>query len=116
MTEVVISTCYGGFGLSWEAKQMYKRIIGMDEYDELPSATINREDPALVEVVRVLGDQTNDGYSNLQIAEVTTGDGYMIEEYDGFESITLKDTKLEWIVAGATDYEKAREDLRRGIK
>ena len=59
---------------------------------------IERNDPALVQVVEELGDKANGDYAKLRIAEVPAGDLYRIDEYDGYESVETKDT-YDWKVA-----------------
>jgi hypothetical protein len=63
-----------------------------------PSEDIERNDPALVQVVEELGDKANTKYSKLRIAEVPAGTLYRIDEYDGQESVETKDT-YDWKVA-----------------
>jgi len=54
------------------------------EYD------IPRDDPALVQVVRELGDEANGQCSNLGIVEIPDDVDWEIDEYDGVESIEEK--------------------------
>ena len=59
---------------------------------------IERNDPALVQVVEELGDKANGRCAMLRIEEIPSGTLYRIDEYDGNESIETKDT-YEWKVA-----------------
>ncbi len=59
---------------------------------------IERNDPALVQVVEELGDKANTPYSKLRIAEVPAGTLYRIDEYDGSESVMTQDN-YEWKMA-----------------
>ena len=59
---------------------------------------IERNDPALVQVVEELGDKANGRCARLRIKEIPSGTLYRIDEYDGNESIETKDT-YEWKVA-----------------
>lgn len=61
-------------------------------------SNIERNDPALVQVVEELGDKANSMYAKLRIAEVPAGTLYRIDEYDGNESVETKDT-YDWKVA-----------------
>lgn len=90
MTKVVFNECFGGFGLSEKAHDLYKKKTGrkLDEF------TVKRHDPALVEVVEELGDEANDRFSMLRIAEIK-GDLYRIDEYDGYESVEEPED-IEW--------------------
>ncbi len=61
-------------------------------------SNIERNDPALVQVVEELGDRANGQCAKLRIAEVPAGTLYRIDEYDGNESVETKDT-YDWKVA-----------------
>lgn len=94
MIKVVINTCYGGFGLSKEAEELYESRTGefFCNYDT------PRHDPTLVKVVEELGDAANGRYSDLTVVRVE-GDRYYIEEYDGYETVvTPADIERKWVV------------------
>jgi hypothetical protein len=59
---------------------------------------IERNDPALAQVVEELGDRANGSYAALRIIELPAGTLYRIDEYDGIESVETKDT-YDWQVA-----------------
>ena len=59
---------------------------------------IERNDPALVQVVEELGDLANGDCSRLEIEELPAGTLYRIDEYDGLETVETKDS-YEWSVA-----------------
>ena len=61
-------------------------------------SNIERNDPALVQVVEELGDRANGQCAKLRIAEVPAGTLYRVDEYDGNESVETKDT-YDWKVA-----------------
>jgi len=93
MPKIVYNGCYGGFGLSEEAKERYAELTGCDPdfYDrELP-----RHDPALVQVVEELGDEANGFCAQLRIEEIE-GTKYRIDEYDGYESVE-QPNDIEWV-------------------
>lgn len=60
--------------------------------------SIDRTDPALVQVVEELGEKASGPYSNLKIDNIPTGTLYRVEEYDGYESIMVQDD-YNWNVA-----------------
>jgi hypothetical protein len=122
--EVVINACYGGFGLSEEAKILFleklgyeSKIIGKEGYSTiyiqeppkkehekffykqknnyvLEEMEIPRHNKALIEVVKTLRAKAEGTYSNLEI--VTIDDfRYIITEYDGYESIKLPKS-IKW--------------------
>lgn len=83
--KIVINDCYGGFGLSEEAEELYvqkKNISGSFRGDIL------RNDSVLVEVVETLGDKASGIYSKLKVVEIPDDvTDWRIEEYDGWEHI-----------------------------
>ena len=83
--KILINNCYGGFGLSEEAKELYvqkKNISGPLRGDIL------RNDSVLVEVVETLGDKASGPYSKLKVVEIPDDvTNWRIEEYDGWEHI-----------------------------
>ena len=83
--KIVINKCYGGFGLSKEAEELYvqkKNISGPLRGDIL------RNDSVLVEVVETLGDKASGKYSELNVVEIPDDvTDWRIEEYDGSEHI-----------------------------
>lgn len=115
-TKIVISACYGGFGLSTEAKMLYlerKNIpyqVRKDRYggdlfytmegDRLYESTsyMDRTDPDLVYVVETLGEKANGNYAKLVVEELPKGTRYRITEYDGFEGIGTEED-IGWSVA-----------------
>lgn len=120
MTKIVYNACFGGFGLSKEAVQRYGEIKGLnlvfiqdDTFTDLGRwhrdgnpdyeyyfdvNSIERTDPALVQVVEELGEKANDRYSDLQIEDLDPGTRYYIDEYDGHETIMTVDS-IDWSIA-----------------
>lgn len=112
MTKVVYNSCYGGFGLSNEAKdrmvelgyelevnpdynpkskEWYNKTHKYDTYD----CDIPRHNPILVQVVEELGDKASGEYAKLAIKEVNGP--YRIDEYDGFERVETPEG-YDWII------------------
>jgi hypothetical protein len=85
---IVINTKYGGFGLSEQATEMFKKRAGVT--DPVYDSTIARDDPVLVSIVRELGADANGDYAALKIVEVPYGVDWQIEEYDGTEWVAEK--------------------------
>jgi hypothetical protein len=83
--KIVINKCYGGFGLSKEAEELYvqkKNISGPLRIEIL------RNDSVLVEVVETLGNKASGKYSELKVVEIPDDvTDWRIEEYDGWEHI-----------------------------
>ena len=84
---MVISETYGGFGLSEEAKEMYRRLKNLPRTDdcEYPS----RSCPVLIEVVETLGtEKASANYSYLVVKDIPIPSKYMtLSQYDGLESV-----------------------------
>jgi hypothetical protein len=112
MREVVINTCYGGFGLSKKAYELYLKLKNITTYPETDKwgSTIHwlnkektehfydrhleRHDPTLVSVVKQLGKGANGLCANLEVVEVQGR--YRIDEYDGLESIEEEGSYSGW--------------------
>ena len=100
MVKVVYNRCFGGFGLSDEA---LKRLIelGCTEvetdggYYHLP-CDFPRHHPLLVKVVEELGEKANGDFANLKIATIEDN-RYIINEYDGQESVQTPDY-INWVI------------------
>jgi hypothetical protein len=91
-TTVLYNHCYGGFGLSEEAKILYKEYTD-NKYDDF---TVRRHCPYLVKVFEVLGSEKfGSSYSKIKSCEIPIymEHYYSICEYDGLEGVELK---IEW--------------------
>jgi len=93
--KVVINNCYGGFGLSEKAIQRYNEISDRGIIDSWDALELPRHDPVLVQVVEELGDESNGRNAALRLEEIP-GNRYLIEEYDGAETIFCPE--MNWIV------------------
>lgn len=118
--KVVYNDCYGGFALSDKAinwlsehgSDKTKKFIAQKRL-EANWKTINdstkifyvmdairnfldRHDPDLVAVVEALGKEVNGTFSSLAIEEID-GDEYIIEEYDGKETVVIPED-IYWTV------------------
>ena len=85
--KLVINKCFGGFGLSDAAIKRYNEVTAQTLtscYD------VERDDPALVQVVEELGAEANDGHSKIKVVEIPDGVEYEIVDYDGIEHIAEK--------------------------
>jgi hypothetical protein len=87
MKKIVINKCYGGFGLSVEALQMYNDLSGKNL---TWSKNISRDDPFLITVVESLKERANGKWSKLDIVKIPDDVDWTIEEYDGGEWIAEK--------------------------
>ena len=78
--KIVINVCFGGFGLSQKAKDLYG-IKDRSVY------TIDRTDPKLVEVVEQLGAEAGDSMAKLKVVEIPDGIEWEVVDYDGWERV-----------------------------
>ena len=86
MKKVVINDCYGGFGLSDEGVARYAEIKGVVlDKDFYSRSDIERDDPALVQVVEEMGAAANGCCASLKVVEIPDDAEWEIEEYDGKE-------------------------------
>ena len=103
--KIVINTIHGGFGLSHEAILRYAEIKGLNLkskesdlklrslvlYDYTVDGEfwscrdIDRDDPALIQVIEEIDDLANGDYAFLKIVEIPDDVKWVIEEYDGCE-------------------------------
>jgi hypothetical protein len=107
--KVVINACYGGWGLSTRAVQRYAELKGIhlrvrtktaySEYQRedgtlFSEYSIERDDPFLVQVVEELGHEANGFAAELKIVEIPDGVQYIIDDYDGME--TIREVHRTW--------------------
>ncbi len=93
MKKIVINSCFGGFGLSQKAQDMYcfAKNINPGEwskwgyYSDFNDRDLCRDDPLLIEIVEKLGEEANGDSAELRIVEIPEDVNWYIEEYDGSE-------------------------------
>lgn len=123
--KVIINTCFGGFGLSKRAYDLYKQRAGVENIAEYSWDEDYRADPIMVAVVKELGRDADDMFSCLEIVEIPDEYNYDIDEYDGLEHIILRikeshlrelirlgseDDIVEYVKKTQTDYCYVEED------
>lgn len=86
--KIVVNKRYGGFGLSKEAREMLKDLVG-DKFDLLNYYDKAwRTDENLIKVVETLGDNANSKFAKLVVAKIPNkSTDWDLEEYDGWEDI-----------------------------
>ena len=93
--EVMVNTCFGGFGLSEAAMNEYHRrcLSKAREGGEENSLEygISRHDPVMVQIVREMGLLASDRYAKvcLEMIPAQYVHHYSIREYDGMESVKV---------------------------
>jgi len=101
--EVLYNNCYGGWGVSEQAINLYnnrmKEIdpnhVSIEDSGDLWS---NRHDPVLVKIFHELGDAFNESRYNcskIAIIPKKYENCYIIKEYDGLESIQIDKNKYK---------------------
>ena len=121
MTKVAYNACFGGFGLSDTAYEMWLDRKGIAWEKRPGTAGLThyckkghggkkgsglyhggfhdlRSDPDLIAIIEKMGDAANGMCADLQIEEVAAGNQYRIDEYDGLESVMTRDD-YEWNTA-----------------
>jgi hypothetical protein len=98
MTSVVISECFGGFGLSPEAAERMKEL----GWDGRSHREIDRDDPRLVQVVTDLGDHASGEFAELRVVTIPDGVEWHVHEYDGLESV--HEAHRSWMSHGEGEF------------
>ena len=87
--KIVINSCHGGFGLSDQGVEEYKKRAGITDpnfwYYEIP-----RNCPHLVAMVEENNQEYKYDYADLKIVDVPDYVEWQIEEYDGLEWVAEK--------------------------
>jgi hypothetical protein len=112
MKKIVINQDFGGFSLSEKAMQRYCEIACI-EYETVPTKwgdmslfykaghaedddfiideyKFERDDKILVHVVETLKEEANGIHANLKVVEIPDDVKWVINEYDGLESVHEK--------------------------
>jgi hypothetical protein len=83
---IVINDCFGGYGLSEDALEEYKRMACIDD-PEFTDQDIDRDDTYLVRLVEEWGERAEDSFAQLKIVDIPADVDWIIQEYDGHEWI-----------------------------
>lgn len=86
MQTIAINSCYGGFNLSDEARELYADLAGkpFDAWD------VERDDIHLCNIIQKMGQHANGPCSSLKLVQIPDGIEWQIEEYDGIEWVAEK--------------------------
>lgn len=87
--EIMVNTCYGGFGLSEAAMDEYrKRCPGNENVDYYD---IDRHDPVMVQILKQMGEAAFGAFSRIKLKKIPVQylDHYSISEYDGLEHVVI---------------------------
>lgn len=111
--KVVYNACFGGFGLSKKAMERLRElgVPGIDHemeihdecFKDYPSMggsyrsdQLPRHDARLVQVVEELGEDACGNLSDLRVVELV-GRSYIIDDYDGNESV-VEPADMNWVI------------------
>ncbi len=92
LIEVLYNICYGGWGISEKAVELYNLRNGNNNpITTLDSGDLCRHDPILIQIYKELGVEFNDVYAKIQIKKIPKiyENYYYIREYDGAESVNI---------------------------
>jgi len=91
--EVLYNSCYGGWGISDKAKELYtlRKIKDSTYYIR------RRSDTILIQIYKELGDEFDEKYSKTKIEKIPKKyeNYYYITEYDGWEKVEIDFTKYD---------------------
>jgi hypothetical protein len=104
--EIMINDQYGGFGLSKKAVKLYCEKTNIDYKSHNAgfecgvndvSATIERTDVNMIQIVKELGSEANGKYCTICIEQIPIKykDSYEIYEYDGKETVRFNHNKYK---------------------
>lgn len=93
--DIAYNACYGGFGLSQEARAMYLAQCpdAAASPQRLCASGLPRHDPVLARIVRELGsERASDRYAKVRLAQIPACyvGHYTINEYDGTEDVVIE--------------------------
>ena len=95
-TEIMLNVCFGGFGLSDEAMDEYrKQCPGKEDIDDY---TIDRHDPVMVNIVKEIGTRSaGSAFAEIRLVSIPSQyvKYYSIHEYDGRESVAIHYNKYK---------------------
>ena len=102
LIEVLYNKCYGGWGISEKAMELYKLRIGNNNpITPLDVDELCRGDPILIQIYNELGNEFNGCYARIQIKKIPKKyeNYYYIHEYDGLESVKIDYTNYNKMYA-----------------
>ena len=98
--QILCNGCYGGWGISDKACELYKLRKNDEKIKNELSIYENkiRTDPILIQIFYELGPEFNDNYSKIYIKKIPKiyEKYYDIQEYDGLESVSIDYSKYKF--------------------
>ena len=109
MSKVAINKCYGGFSISKECAKWIENEYGIDLSKEYDYGAYyfdeKRHAKELIEAIETLGSKVCSGDCARILLEDCDSGLYLIEEYDGYETLITPDYEFDWIKIEDWDYE-----------
>ena len=96
--EILYNTCYGGWGISDKAMELYKlRNVNDNSMELISDEYLCRTDPILIQIYNELGDEMNSKWCKIKIKKIPKKyeNYYFITEYDGKECVEIDFTKYK---------------------
>lgn len=105
--ELLYNGCYGGWGISDEAYELYNlKMLEKDptfqpfiiKNKHLLDLDIERHDPILVQIYHEIGEKMNDKYCKIKVKKIPKKyeNYYSIDEYDGLETVRINILEYEF--------------------
>lgn len=90
--DVMYNACYGGFSFSEAAEEEYKRRCP-ENAERFHEFELSRHDLVMVQIVREMGQAASGTYAKVKLRSIPAEyiNHYGIHEYDGTESVFLKE-------------------------
>lgn len=86
--KLVINVCFGGFSLNDRYMKLFKA-----KYDD----GIKRDDPDLIALVQSGKKNISPIYSELKVVEIPDGSFYIINDYDGWETVYYSKSEIHTV-------------------
>ena len=121
LIEILYNSCYGGWGISDKALELYK--LRNDDLENLCISNVfcdellDRTDPILIQIFNELGDKINTKCSKIKIKKIPKiyKNYYSISEYDGKERIDIDFTNNKIIVMTKTSLKNKNNNNNNNI-
>lgn len=94
MKKIAVNKCFGGFGLSQKARDLYESISGkhIEEYDWCEDM---RDDETLIGVIEQLGADADGTFSEIEIVKIPDNNYWVIDNYDGVETVYYSESEIK---------------------
>jgi hypothetical protein len=91
--KIAINVCHGGFDLSTEGLELYKKNANVPNHLKLLAWDIPRNDENLIAVIEELHCESWGKFSELKVVEIPDDVEWEVGDYDGCEWVAEKHRK-----------------------